>query len=322
MGFLQCGNAVVLVLVALCTTGTFGTNAFDHHQLIKKFGGEFKCPYASLWLSKGPEQAAKELGLKSLPEEEHKQERELQPPNVLCEIAPGAIGAAHQAGYNGGYPLDCPGVPGESSPYQWPTAWTADVDSKSVPFGNDTVIFHSIGRVFYRLDRNWKRADTTYTRGLQRSVGQGPCAPEDAVDDPGSALLACRRDSDERRTMIHRGGKMVFITWKNGTTDDNVANIQNCTWLDLQIVGNVRPDWFMDKRGDDTDVQYLGDQHVYYNGMPKLVKQWRKKDFANQYFTMSMLGNPSDDGIHWPMILNVPGEGFGKFGFDGAESFY
>lgn len=26
---------------------------------------------------------------------------------------------------------------------------------------------------------------------------------------------------------------------------------------------------------------------------------------------MSMLGNPKDDGIHWPMILNVPGEGFG-----------
>lgn len=29
------------------------------------------------------------------------------------------------------------------------------------------------------------------------------------------------------------------------------------------------------------------------------------------YFTMSMLANTDEDGIHWPMILNVPGEGFG-----------
>jgi hypothetical protein len=35
------------------------------------------------------------------------------------------------------------------------------------------------------------------------------------------------------------------------------------------------------------------------------------QDFANQYFVMSILGNPKEDGIHWPMILNVPGEGFG-----------
>merc|ERR1711966_412083 len=39
--------------------------------------------------------------------------------------------------------------------------------------------------------------------------------------------------------------------------------------------------------------------------------QWRKKDFANQYFVMSVQANAKQDGIHWPMILNVPGEGFG-----------
>jgi hypothetical protein len=97
---------------------------------------------------------------------------------------------------------------------------------------------------------------------------------------------------------------MVFLDYVDG-------NITNCTWTDLSIIGNVRPDWFMDKRGDSTDVQYLGDQHVYYLGQPRLVKQWRKMDFANQYFTMSMQANPGADGVHWPLILNIPGEGFG-----------
>jgi hypothetical protein len=309
----------MMLLCSVVLSGMSAADAFDHADVIKKFGGQLKCPYANLWLSKGPEQAAQDLGVK----EQREQRRELQQTNfgggedygeeVFCQIAPGAIGAGHQAGYNGGYPSDCAGTPGESSPYQWPSAWSAEVDSKSVPFGNDTVIYHSKGSVYYRLDRNWKRADTTYTRGLQRSIGQGPCPAEDSVSDPGSALNACRRDSDQRRTMIHRGTQMFFITWKNGTAadDENVTNIEECSWLDLAIVGNIRPDWFLDNLGDDTDVQYLGNQHVYYEGMPKLVKQWRKKDFANQYFTMSMLGNPSEDGIHWPMILNVPGEGFG-----------
>lgn len=68
----------------------------------------------------------------------------------------------------------------------------------------------------------------------------------------------------------------------------------------------------MDDRGDSTDVQYLGNQHVYHDGKPRLVKQWRKKDFADQYFVMSILENTEDgDGIHWPMVLNIPGEGFG-----------
>jgi len=407
------------LLAALLSVGS-ATNAFQGHaDLIKNFGGQLRCPHANQWLTKGPEQAAVDLGLKQANHQNHQrqennvrrslqqvvascsysdpfsgtqaclelrgsawtndslQERcaaqngtlELSTPcplptqqagtcivesssgmveatplalvmgcagmqntcetflggtfeaseecasdsdqEVFCELAPGPIGAAHQAGYADGYFSDCPGTPGESSPYQWPTAWAADVNSKSVPFGNDTVIYESEGTVYYRLDRNWKRADTTFTRGVQRAIGQGPCAPEDVVSDPDLAINACRRDSDLRRTMIHRGSHMYFINWKNGTVGDDVSNIQDCSWLDLQIVGNVRPDWFMDDRGDDTDVQYLGNQHVYHNGVPRLVKQWRKKDFANQYFTMSMLGIPGDDGIHWPMILNVPGEGFG-----------
>jgi len=222
------------------------------------------------------------------------------------------------AGFSAGYSPTCEGTPAEGSPYMWPMAWSAHIQSESMAFGSDEIIYTSRSNVYYRLDKNWKRSDTYYQRGVQRSIGQSPCDPENVVtsDNPEeSFLLACRRDSDEYRTMIHRGGKMMFITWKNGTqvgsSDPN--QIEECNWLDLAVVGNIRPDWYMDDRGDSTDVQYMGDQHVYHMGKPRLVKQWRKQDFANQYFTMSVLGNPNNatDGIHWPMILNVPGEGFG-----------
>ncbi|KAL3942392.1 MAG: hypothetical protein SGARI_000281, partial [Bacillariaceae sp.] len=181
-------------------------------------------------------------------------------------------------------------------------------------FGSDEIMFHSKGIVSYRLDKNWKRQDWYYQRGVQRSVGQSPCPAENIdLEFSEGPLLACERNNDDYSTMIHRGSKMMFIDWKNGTEvgSSDPANIEKCEYLDLQVIGNIRPDWFMDDRGDSTDVQYLGDQHVYYEGEPRLVKQWRKKDFANQYFVMSMLGNPKEDGLHWPMILNVPGEGFG-----------
>ena len=232
-----------------------------------------------------------------------------------CAIAPGAIGAAHQAGYASGYGSDCEGTPAEGSPYMWPTAWSADVVFESMAFGSDDVLFTSKGSVHYRLDKNWKRQDWWYTRGVQRSLGQPPCEPENKLDGEND-MFSCRRNSDDHTTMIHRGGKMVFLTWKNDTNltggvPTDPSQIDKCQFLDLAIVGNIRPDWYMDDRGEDTDVQYLGDQHVYHNDIPRLVKQWRKKDFASQYFTMSMLGNPKEDGVHWPMILNVPGEGFG-----------
>lgn len=282
-------------------------------DLIKSFGGQLRCPYADLWLSKGPKQAAIELGLDAVEDKEQGTlRRSLQSPmegDTTCELAPGPAGAAHQAAFSTGYLFECPGTPAEGSPYQWPLMWSANIEQQSVPFQSDEVIYESRGKVWYRLDNNWKRLDTTYSRGVQRAVGQSLCPPENILStDP---VIACRRDSDLRRTMLHRQSKMYFINWQEGTTGDDVANIESCTWLDLQIVGNVRPDWFMDARGEVTDVQYLGDQHVYYEGMPKLVKQWRKKDFANQYFVMSMLGNPGEDGVHWPLILNVPGEGFG-----------
>lgn len=233
---------------------------------------------------------------------------------VSCAIAPGAIGSGHQAAYSSGYSPACEGTPAEGSPYMWPMAWSANVESKSMAFGSDDVRFQSRGSVFYRLDKNWKRSDWHYQRGIQRNVGQAPCDPENIETELSEGtVLACRRDSDEYKTMIHRGSKMMFISWKNGTDvgSSDPAQISECTWLDLQVIGNIRPDWYMDARGDSTDVQYLGDQHVFYNNEPRLVKQWRKQDFANQYFVMSVLGHPKEDGIHWPMILNIPGEGFG-----------
>ena len=186
--------------------------------------------------------------------------------------------------------------------------------AESMAFGSDDIIFTSKGIVSYRLDKNWKRQDWYYQRGVQRGVGQAPCPPGDIdLEFSEGPVLACRRNTDDYSTMIHRGSKMFFIDWKNGTEvgSSDPSNIANCNYLDLQVVGNIRPDWYMDDLGDSTDVQYLGDQHVYYQNEPRLVKQWRKKDFANQYFVMSMLGNPNEDGRHWPMILNVPGEGFG-----------
>ena len=309
-----------LSVFVTATGNRFPPSHPDPADLVKNFGGQLRCLYADLWLTKGPNQAAIELGIDKLTtdkenEEEISMHRSLQweypgaNTNTECEIAPGPAGAAHQAAFSTGYRFECPGTPAEGSPYQWPLMWSSHVEMQSVPFESDDIVFESRGKVWYRLDKNWKRLDTTYSRGVQRAVGQGLCAPENIEGtDP---VISCRRDSDLRTTMLHRQSKMYFINWKNGTAGDNVANIESCVWLDLQIVGNVRPDWFMDARGAVTDVQYLGDQHVYYEGVPKLVKQWRKKDFACQYFVMSMLGNPGADGIHWPLILNVPGEGFG-----------
>ena len=250
----------------------------------------------------------------------------------------GAIGAAHQAGYSDGYTNACPGTPAEGSPYMWPMAWSADVDTRSLAFGVDEVVHVNRGRVFYRLDKNWKRSDTLYSKGVRRGIGQGPCEDIDEAQSR-EGVLACRTDldvetGDAMETMIHRGGLMYFITWKNGTDVVSVGEtdsslIAECVHMNLMVIGNVRPDWYLDDRGDDTDVQYLGDQHIYHaSDVPRLAKQWRKKDFASQYFTMSVAGNPPGGGggsnrsgtttttdtntdIRWPLVLNIPGEGFG-----------
>jgi len=229
----------------------------------------------------------------------------------VCGIAPGPIGAAHQNGYSKGYRTNCPNTPAESSPYQWPLRWSANYKMESFKYNTDEISYTSESKVYYMLDKNWKRVD------IIRQKGTIPFFLRSTEEEE---FL----DQEERSTIIHRGDKMYFISYYNGTYDDdpnNVADISNCTYLDLGVVGNIRPDWFLDKRGSATDVQYLGNQHVYYtnNGQvhPRLVKQWRKQDFANMYFTMSMKENVDlnstdvHDTVHWPLILNIPGEGFG-----------
>lgn len=247
-----------------------------------------------------------------------------------CIIAPGAIGAAHQAGFSKGYSTSCPNTPAQDSPYMWPLKWAANFQTKSMGFGSDDIKFESRGRTFYALDNNSKRSDTTYQLGVLRTVGQGPCdniAGDSDTDGFGCVL----NNTDTMSTMIHKGGSMYFIDWKQDAGayvgESDVSKIEGCSMINMAVVGNIRNDWYMDKRGDDTDVQYLGDQHFFYpdenkGPIPMLAKQWRKKDFAAQYFTMSMLANPpnklegktaapEEDNIHWPMILNIPGEGFG-----------
>ena len=216
-------------------------------------------------------------------------------PANKCLIAPGAIGAAHQAGYSQGYSNSCPNTPGQESKYMWPMKWSAETESHAMAFGSDDVVYHSKGKVYYMLDRNWKRLDMMYESGLLRTLGQGPC---DDVQQEGTDF-SCAKNSTEVTTMIHRGGEMWFFDWKTDpetnepmVTDSgelDASKISECTKFNLAVIGNIRPDWFMDKRGDDTDVQYLGDQHVYHadGQVPKLVKQWRKKVSSYSVFASS-----------------------------------
>lgn len=105
---------------------------------------------------------------------------------------------------------------------------------------------------------------------------------------------------------------MVFINhWPNGT--------KTCSKMDLGVIGNIRPDWFMDNRGAATSTQFLGNQHIFHRGEPTLVKQWRKKDFADMFFVMSMSAEADENGYHWPLQRNDPGEGFGD---DALHSFF
>lgn len=210
-------------------------------------------------------------------------------PVNACSIAPGPMGAAHQHAQSPGYKFDCADAPGKKSPYQWPLQWKADQEYISLPHkatGKKGYSYKST--VYYDFKRNWKRMDSFNQTG--------------PLPNTAESLSSWRELS--KNTMLHRGDKMWFIdTYKNGTT--------RCKVLDLGIVGNVRPDWFMDNRGAATSVQYLGNQHIMHQGNATLVKQWRKKDFADMYFVMSVLAEPGADGIHWPIQRNDPGEGFG-----------
>lgn len=243
-----------------------------------------QCPYAKLWIEHGPVKAM-EIIEKKYGRSNHNSRNLLENngnPPVTCALAPGPIGSAHQAAYSSGYKTDCPNTPASRSPYMLPLRWTALIEQTALPVGNRN-LSRSFGggpsqpfsrsQVYYDLSKNMKRADSLFN---------------------GSVI----------NTMIHRNNEMYFISYKNGMPS-------SCTGIDLGVVGNMRPDWFLDARGDQTSSQFLGNQHVYHNGKPTLVKQWRKKDFADMYFVISILAEAGHDGVHWPMFFNVPGEGFG-----------
>jgi hypothetical protein len=39
----------------------------------------------------------------------------------------------------------------------WPLRWAADVENQAMQFGSDEVVYESRSRVYYMLDKNWKR---------------------------------------------------------------------------------------------------------------------------------------------------------------------
>jgi len=212
-----------------------------------------------------------------------------------CSIAPGPMGAAHQHASSQGYRFDCEEAPGRESPFMWPLRYQAKYETESLPVkSTGRKPFKTTGTVYYDFSRNWKRQDSILSEG-------------------GTLPFMSNNELSRNSTMLHRGSDMVFLNhWGNGTT--------TCYKMDMGVIGNVRPDWFMDNRGAATSTQYLGNQHLFHRGEATLVKQWRKKDFADMYFVMSMAAEPDNKtGVHWPLQRNDPGEGFGD---DAVHSFY
>jgi len=184
-----------------------------------------------------------------------------------------------------GYSADCADAPGRGSPYAWPLRWKAQLEGKMMLVGFNKVLRETRGVNWYRFDKNWKRGDMYSTKG--------------------------------NSTVLHRGPRMTFLKWSG----DIGSKITSCMWMNMSVVGNVRPDWFLDKRGGGSiDVQYLGKEHIYYMGEPRLVSKWRKNDMRNTYFTVSVDELVGFRGVHWPLVVNVPGEGI--MPFDTLQKFY
>lgn len=217
-------------------------------------------------------------------------------PIDACKIAPGPMGSAHIHTNSIGYPSNCKDAPAKNSPYQLPPRWKADSYMVSLPYNTSEEGYSTEGTVYYDFTKNWKRADTFVTKGKVPFGFNGP-----ADDWTGR----------KSQTMLHRGDKMYFIYHMEDGS-------KTCTYVDM-LVGILRPDWYLDNRGSGTSVQYLGNQHIYHKGRPTLVRQWRKKDFADMYFTMSVQADKSKDGVHWPIQMNFPGEGFGP---DGLQNYW
>lgn len=160
-------------------------------------------------------------------------------------------------------------------------------------YDSDEAVDHFLTTTQYLLAKNWKRSDIT--NGSMPGIGHSP---------KGRTLT----------TILHRNEQITYIQWANGTDFKNLSTIESCLSMRVGGVGALRPDWFLDSRPyftGDIASQYLGNQHIYHRGVTRLVKQWRKSDFGNEYFVTSMQEHVGDDGIHWPLQINIPGEGNG-----------
>ena len=107
-----------------------------------------------------------------------------------------------------------------------------------------------MGRTFYRLDKNWKRSDTTYQLGDLRTIGQGPCDDVSADEEwEEQGLRGCSKNQTDGTvtTMLHKGNMMYFVSWKNDTViepgETDATKVEDCSSMNLQVVGNIRPDW-------------------------------------------------------------------------------
>lgn len=255
---------------------------------LKQFDKHLRCPYARVWLEHGAEKASEMLGM-----EAHREVKSGAPVG-RCALANGLAGGAHQDARSPGYDRDCRETAGESSPYMWPLSFFFESEDTVMNWDSDTPTAQVHTRTWYLLGKNWKRRD----------VFDGKMPGRPGTGSPDSELS----------TVLHRNELIVFIDWANGTDFKNVSEIVSCFSLRVGGVGAIRPDWFLDSRPyftDDIASQYLGNQHIYHQGKPTLVKQWRKSDHSGQYFVMSLQEHAGSDGIHWPLEFDIPGEGFG-----------
>jgi len=190
-----------------------------------------------------------------------------------CALPPGLPSGAHQHALSPGYSTNCSGTPAQGSPYMYPMAWKANTETISIPFGNSTPIETEVGVDWFRFDRNWIRKDT----------------------DKGSG---------KRSVSIFRGDRLTQMSLMGD-------NITFCVWINMSLVGPNRPDWFLDAVGGaPIDGQYIGKKAVFYEGKPRLVREWRKNGIQNEYMTLQMDEYLTDENNHtrYPLIANIPGE--------------
>jgi rubredoxin len=252
------------------------------------FEAHLRCPHAKLWLTHGAEKASQMLGMVG------HGHRAASTAADRCAIADGFPGGAHQNAASPGYSQNCSGAPGQASPYMWPVDFSFTEEDTVMNADSDEPIAHFKSNTFYLLSKNWKRSDVI--------DGKAPSRPATHAPDR------------ELTTVLHRNENIVFIQWANGTDFSNVSQIVSCVAQKVGAVGTIRPDWFLDSRpysSSDIASQYLGNQHIVHDGKPTLVKQWRKSDFVENYFVMSMQEHPGADGIRWPLQIAIPGEAAG-----------